>query len=140
MRTTDSAPARSRFAYAALVAVTVALGLASRRYGDALPAWVAAYAGDALWAAMIVFVAAVLWPRTRTRVLAPAALVFCVAIELSQRYRAPWIDAVRGTRLGALVLGQGFLWSDLACYAGGVALAAAIDAGVRARGVGTRVP
>ena len=47
--------------------------------------------------------------------------------EFSQLYRAPWIDAVRATRLGALVLGQGFLWSDLWCYAAGVTLAAGID-------------
>ncbi len=28
---------------------------------------------------------------------------------------------------GALVLGRGFLWSDLSCYAAGIALAVAVD-------------
>ena len=55
------------------------------------------------------------------------AAVFSVAIETSQLYHAPWIDAIRRTRPGALVLGYGFLWSDLACYAAGVALATAVE-------------
>jgi hypothetical protein len=41
--------------------------------------------------------------------------------------------AVRETRLGALALGQGFLWSDIACYAVGIAVAAVIDAQTRRR-------
>ena len=34
-------------------------------------------------------------------------------VEESQLYHASWIDSIRGTTLGALVLGHGFLWSDL---------------------------
>ena len=47
-------------------------------------------------------------------------MAFSVAIELSQLYHAPWIDSIRQTTLGGLILGFGFLWSDLACYAAGV--------------------
>ncbi len=43
-----------------------------------------------------------------------------VTVELSQLYHAPWIDSIRQTTLGGLILGFGFLWSDLACYALGV--------------------
>jgi len=50
---------------------------------------------------------------------------------VSQLYHAPWLDAVRATRPGALALGQGFLWSDLACYAAGVGAAALIDLSMR---------
>ena len=50
-----------------------------------------------------------------------AAYCFCFVIELSQLYHAPWIDGLRHTRLGGLILGYGFLWSDLICYAVGVA-------------------
>jgi hypothetical protein len=52
---------------------------------------------------------------------------FCVIIEVSQLYHAPWIDSIRGTTLGALVLGHGFVWSDLACYAVGVGLGILIE-------------
>jgi hypothetical protein len=118
---------RSRFVIAALLLLTIALGLASRRYADALPQFVAAYAGDALWAAMVFWIAAFIRPRAKTRTLAAISLGLSFVVELSQLYHAPWIDAIRATRLGALALGHGFLWSDLLCYAAGVAAAALID-------------
>ena len=121
---------RSRILTAALLATTIALGLASRRYAPALPSFIATYAGDALWAAMVFWVAALLFPRARTRTLVAIALGVSIAVELSQLYHAPWIDQLRATRLGALALGHGFLWSDLLCYAAGVALASLIDMGL----------
>ena len=117
---------RSRPLVAALIGMTVLLGLGSRRLGD-LPAFVIAYAGDALWAAMVFWIFAFARPSARTGRLAAAALLFAFAIEASQLYHAPWIDALRNTVPGALVLGQGFLPSDLACYAAGVAAAALVD-------------
>ena len=35
-------------------------------------------------------------------------------------YHAPWIDNLRQTTLGGLVLGFGFLWSDIFCYTIGI--------------------
>ena len=120
-----------------LLVLSIALGLASRRYGAALPRFIASYAGDALWATMVMWIYALIWPRTTTARLAIAALATAYAVELSQLYRAPWIDAVRASRVGALVLGQGFLWSDLACYAVGVAIGVMVDLVISHR-VGTR--
>jgi hypothetical protein len=37
-----------------------------------------------------------------------------------------WASA-RATRLGSLVLGSGFLWSDFACYAAGICFGAATE-------------
>ena len=127
---------RSRALCAALLLLTVALGLASRRFPAALPAFLATYAGDALWAAMVFWLAATLLPRARTVRLAAGALGVAAAVEVSQLYHAPWVDAVRATRLGALALGQGFLWSDLACYAAGVGIAALLDLGLARRAAG----
>jgi hypothetical protein len=45
------------------------------------------------------------------------AMTFSVLIELSQLYDVPWIDSIRHTPLGGLVLGFGFFWSDFTCYA-----------------------
>lgn len=120
-------PPRSRVVYAVVLVAIVAAGLASRRFGPFLPSFVATYAGDTLWASMVYVGLGLLFPRAGTRTLAVAALAFAVADEISQLYHAPWIDAIRGTRLGALVLGYGFLWSDLACYAAGVVMAACVD-------------
>ncbi|HVG44636.1 MAG TPA: DUF2809 domain-containing protein [Longimicrobium sp.] len=120
-------PRRSRTLYLLLAAATVVAGLASRRFGGALPGVVAAYAGDVLWAAMVYLLIAAAWPGASTRRVALAAAIVSLAVEAGQLYHAPWIDAVRQTRMGGLVLGRGFLWSDLACYAVGIALAAALD-------------
>jgi hypothetical protein len=117
-----------------LIAVVVAFGLASRRFGRTLPAFVAAYAGDTLWSlAAFLFIGIVL-PRAPTRTVAVLAMALSSAVEVSQLYHAPWIDSIRHTTMGGLVLGFGFLWSDLACYAVGVGL------GVSAEVVGGIVP
>ena len=49
------------------------------------------------------------------------------SIEISQLYHAPWIDAIRNTILGGLILGFGFLWSDLVCYTIGIIIGIIID-------------
>lgn len=113
--------------YAGLLATTIVLGLATRRFPSSFPTFIARYGGDALWAAMVFWLVALIRRRAGTRALALAALGIACIVESSQAYHAPWIDAVRATRGGALLLGQGFLWSDLACYAVGVAAAAALD-------------
>ena len=118
---------RSRILAVVLLATTIALGLASRRYRAELPEFIGAYAGDALWATMIFWLASIALPRASTTTLAAIAYGVSFTVELSQLYHAPWIDAIRATRLGALALGHGFLWSDLICYAVGVALASIID-------------
>ena len=61
---------RPRLLTAPLLLLTIALGLASRRYADALPQFIVPYAGDALWAAMVFWIAAFIRPRANTRTLA----------------------------------------------------------------------
>jgi hypothetical protein len=60
-------------------------------------------------------------PHARLSRRAATALAIAYLVEISQLYHAPWIDALRLTALGGLMLGFGFLWSDLACYTVGVA-------------------
>ena len=128
-----SAPGRARPVTRGLglLVVTIVLGIATRRYPAAFPELIAWYGGDTLWAAMVFWLTAVLRPAAATWRLAVAALGISFAVECSQLYHAPWLDAVRATPAGALLLGQGFLWSDLWCYAAGVALAAALDGWLR---------
>ena len=111
-----------------LVVIVVMLGLASRRYREVLPSFVAAYAGDTLWATMVFLLFAIVTPRTRTMTIAAAALAFSYAIEISQLYHAPWIDSIRAMTIGGLVLGSDFVWSDLVCYTVGVGIAGVVDA------------
>ncbi len=118
---------RRRAIYGRVLLLTIALGLGSRRFGAALPVLVAQYAGDVLWATMVFWLCAITAPRAARYRLATAALFIAWTVECSQLYRAPWLDALRATPLGALALGQGFLWSDLFCYAAGVLLGVFLD-------------
>jgi Protein of unknown function (DUF2809) len=126
---TQSSPpcVRHRATYVRVLLLTITMGLGSRRFGAMLPRLVAQYAGDVLWATMVFWLLAIAVPGAARLRLAAAALTVAWAVECSQLYRAPWLDALRATSIGALVLGQGFLWSDLLCYAAGVALAVVLD-------------
>jgi hypothetical protein len=113
--------------------LTIGAGLASRRHPAFFPAFIARYAGDTLWAALVFWLLALGWRRARTRGLAGGAIAIAFAVECSQLYHATWIDSIRLTRIGALVLGSDFLWSDLVCYAVGVGIAAVLDALIAGR-------
>jgi hypothetical protein len=110
-----------------LILLTVALGLGSRRYAASLPGVVAAYAGDTLWATVAFLGLGLLLPRASTWRVALLAMSLSVLVEVGQLYHAPWIDSIRRTTVGGLILGYGFLWSDLACYAAGVGLGVLIE-------------
>jgi hypothetical protein len=112
-----------------LMLLVVALGLGSRTPAarELLPRFVTDYAGDSLWAVMVYLCLVFALPRLPVRLAAAGALGISVLDELSQLVHTPWLDALRANRLGALVLGRGFLWSDLVCYAVGVALAAVTE-------------
>ncbi len=121
---------RNRLLYLTLIVSVVALGLASRHFSF-LPGFVHLYIGDALWALMVFLIFGFLFARKTTLQLAVYALCFSYAIEFSQLYQAPWIDAIRANRLGGLVLGFGFLWSDLVAYIAGISLGAAAEISTR---------
>ncbi|MDI1478720.1 DUF2809 domain-containing protein [Polyangium sp. y55x31] len=123
---------RSRVLYAALVVVTIGLGLLSRKI-PGLPAWLSKGAGDALYATMSFWLAGLVAPASRTAQASIAALLFCYAVEASQLYHAPWIDAIRAMRLGGLALGHGFHAMDLIYYAVGVIVGIGIERAGRLR-------
>lgn len=110
-----------------LLVVVCALGLGSRRFGAYLPDFIATYAGDTLWALAAFLGVGLVLPRASTVRVGLLALVVSLGVELSQLYHAPWLDSIRGTTVGGLLLGFGFLWSDLICYGVGVGLGVVIE-------------
>ena len=120
---------RSRPTYAVVILLVIAAGLASRcSLAGHLPAFLATYAGDTLWALAVFLVLGFMFPRLRPGAVALLALALSFGVELSQLYQAEWINAIRHTRIGALTLGFGFRWSDLLCYTAGCALGLAGEA------------
>ncbi len=119
-----------RWIYLFLTCLTMFVGYASRRVAT-VGTFLYDYVGDALWAMMIYWGCRLLLPWSRLSLAFGCALAFCYGIEMSQLYHAPWIDALRQTKIGALVLGFQFLWSDLLAYLVGIASGFAIDTKIK---------
>jgi Protein of unknown function (DUF2809) len=109
------------------IVVTIAVGLASRKWPWLLPASLGKYPGDALWGAVVYWLVAFLAPSAPVGRVAGFALAISYLDELSQLYQAPWINQVRATTIGHLLLGAAFSWLDLLAYTVGIALCSAIE-------------
>lgn len=135
---------RHRGVWLLLIVLVIAAGLASRKFGPWLlaafgpwasdPDWGSAvravlgkHPGDALWALMVYLGWGWLWPRASVGRVAMAALAFSYLIEVGQLWQPPWLQAIRATTLGHLVLGSGFHAADLLAYAVGVVLGLGVD-------------
>jgi hypothetical protein len=101
--------------------------------GSVLPRFVSEYAGDALYATLVFFVLAFVVPRWRGAILAGSAFALSCMVEASQCSDAAWLKAIRARKLGRLVLGTTFVWSDFPCYAAGALLAFGLDRALFAR-------
>lgn len=119
---------RKRLTYLALTLIALLLGLASRTYDHLLKDVIADHAGDALWAAMVYFGVRFLLVTRQPLLSLLVCLLFCYGIEFSQLYQTEWINNIRGTTLGALMLGRGFLIVDLWRYSLGAGTAFLLDA------------
>jgi len=118
---------RIRGQYLTLAIATIALGLVVHLHGSALGAAGQDFAGDTLWASMIMWWIGVLAPAARLSVRSVLALAICFIVETSQLYHTPTLDAIRGTTPGHLVLGSGFDPRDLVAYTVGVLAAAIVE-------------
>lgn len=116
---------RTRVRIAATLFFTIWLGLASRRWP--LPGVFAEYTGDALYAVAAYWAIALLCPAWPAAGLALAAFGASAAVEASQLVHLGWLDSLRETRLGGLLLGHGFQTADLVAYAVGTLVALTAD-------------
>jgi hypothetical protein len=117
----------ARMRYVALAVGTIVVGLAVHWHGGALSPVVRDVLGDALWAAMVMWLIAAVAPAVRLPWRAAVALVICFAVEFSQLFRSPALDALRRTTAGHLALGSGFDPRDFVSYASGVLAAALLE-------------
>lgn len=126
---------RIRLPYVAVAVATVVVGLVVHIGGRAVLAPVARdVTGDALWAMMMTWWLGAVAPASRITVRGAAALAVCFAVEFSQLYRAPALDALRATLPGHLVLGSGFDPQDLLAYTVGVVVAILAERTLHRRG------
>lgn len=124
---------RDRVVFVALAVATVGIGLLVHARAWELPAGVRDKLGDALWALMVAWGAGAVAPRSPGWARSLAALAVCWTVEASQLWRQAWLESVRATRLGHLVLGSGFDAGDLWAYALGILAALLGETLVRRR-------
>lgn len=118
---------KNRWVYFIAVIITMAAGLASRTYGAVLPKWMNEHFGDALWVGMIYFgVRMVFIHLSRARAVW-ISVTFSWMIEFSQLIQVPWLNELRSTLWGALILGSGFLVIDLIRYLIGILCVYLVD-------------
>ena len=112
-----------RIIYLLLFVFCTWLAISTRTHSNWFPAIVVKYGGDTIWAGMFLFFLRIFFSRMPLWKLALICFALGVATETLQLYHAPWIEAIRQTRIGGLMLGFGFLWSDIVCYAVGIVIA-----------------
>jgi hypothetical protein len=118
---------RNRIWYALAASAIILLGLASRHFPGFFPLALGKYPGDALWALLVFVLLGIVKPSWPTGKAAAIAMTISVLDEVSQIYQAPWINVIRGTAVGHILLGAAFSWLDIIAYAVGILLGALIE-------------
>jgi hypothetical protein len=113
--------------YLLIMALIMAFGLPARMIQDRLPTWYTLYFGDYLWAMLLFFLFALMLRSMSTFNVVIVTLLFACLIEISQLFQPDWLEYLRSIKLFALVLGHGFLWSDIAAYTLGICTGALLE-------------
>jgi len=113
---------KPRIVYSLIIIATIATGLLSRHY-----TFIPLFIGDVLWATLVYFIFRFIFIKKTVKAIVIYSLIFSYAIEFSQLYTAPWIELIRQTLFGKLVLGSVFCWGDLVSYTAGISIGVVID-------------
>lgn len=126
----DMAARKSRvIVRACLCLVVIAAGLALRGLGLGLglPAFVVKYGASMLWGMMVFFLVAIGASRFSAVRTALIAAAIAIGVELFRLVHFPWLDALRLTLPGALLLGRIFSVWNMVAYGCGIAAGALLD-------------
>ncbi|MDM8129850.1 DUF2809 domain-containing protein [Paraclostridium benzoelyticum] len=118
---------KKRLRYLVITIFIMIMGMLSRKYMNIFPKAIAPFVGDMLWAMMVYFGLRFLIPKLKLVKTLTLAIIFSFSIEISQLYQADWINNIRATTLGGLVLGHGFLFEDLISYSLGIVIGCLLD-------------
>ena len=97
------------------IVVLIPLGIYSRHI-----TWLPKETGDELWAMMVFCFWRIILVKSKLRTVAIVSLTHSFIVEFSQLLRWPWLVSFRDTFVGHMMLGQGFLWTDLVAYVIGI--------------------
>lgn len=114
-----------RLIYLLILFIIVCIGLYSKRMTGIITEIIDFK--DVVWAVMIYFLFRIVFIDWSIKKVAAIGILFSLIVEVSQLYHDDWIDKLRKTFLGELILGSGFVWSDLFAYLCGIVFGIIID-------------
>ncbi|WP_338785900.1 DUF2809 domain-containing protein [Metabacillus sp. FJAT-53654] len=94
---------------------------------NAFPNEITVHLGDVFWASMVFFLFRLLLQQRSILITILFSVIFSFGIEISQLYQSDWINSIRNTLIGGLILGRGFLWIDLLRYSLGILISVVIE-------------
>jgi len=126
-------PIRLRALGGFVVVIAIGLFARSHRAGadqSTVPGFLATYTGDVVWAVMFALIGRFLWPRMARRPLIVGTAIMTLAIEFLQLWQVPWMVWLRAQPIIGFLLGNAFVWSDVACLIVGCVIAWGVDCAV----------
>lgn len=105
-----------RQALAVCMAVIVPLGLALKFYQGPGQSWLNDTFGGVPYEIFFVLLAAYIWPAVSPGRIAIAVCLATCGVEFLQLWQPAWLQAIRATLPGRLVLGTTFSWTDFPYY------------------------
>lgn len=98
------------------ILLVVPLGLLTKRCRVEGLEWVRESSGGALYVVFFCLLALFFWPRARAWLLAVIVVGATCCVELLQLWHPGWLESIRDTTPGGLVLGSTFVWGDFPWY------------------------
>jgi Protein of unknown function (DUF2809) len=116
-----------RLISAAIALALIPIGIAWRMAPLHLPPFLYKYGGSVLWAAMVYWLVAALFPRLSPVRVAGLAAAVATLVEYSRLVHTPALDSFRITLAGKLILGRFFSAKDILAYWLAIFACAAVD-------------
>jgi hypothetical protein len=120
---------QKRVLYLVILVIIICFGLYSRKLTGGITEIIDIK--DVVWATMVYFLFRIIFIDWPLKSVAVAGILFSFLIEASQIYHEVWIDRLRETFFGQMILGTGFVWSDLIAYSSGILLGVLTDFALR---------
>ena len=90
----------------------IPIGLATR----GVPGWVNDHGGGIVYVLFWCFAARAVWPGASALRIVAVVLGGTCAVEVLQLWHPPWLESIRSSLLGSVLLGRAFDFLDIAHY------------------------
>ncbi|MCP5023168.1 MAG: DUF2809 domain-containing protein [bacterium] len=105
-----------RQSYGISLFATLAIGVATQFVEGASLEWIARHLGGTFYVLLWIFLTLTAFPKWRAPVVCAAALFATILVECAQLSHPAWLEAIRSTRPGRLLLGSDYDWMDFPYY------------------------